>query len=113
MGLIQVTLMKCPHSFTAPHDDWLKAQIAAGKYASDSEIVRDLIRRQQEREDKFHALKAAIQEGLDSGISDKTVPQIMQDVEARLRDNVLEDIPVLGLLPTRWRFSVIIKGEIG
>lgn len=26
---------------------------------------------------------------------------------------LLEDIPVLGLLPTRWRFSVIIKGEVG
>lgn len=25
---------------------------------------------------------------------------------------LLEDIPVLGLLPTRWRFSVIIKGEV-
>jgi len=25
---------------------------------------------------------------------------------------LLEDIPALGLLPTRWRFSVIIKGEV-
>ena len=72
-------------SFTEPHDNWLKAQIADGKYTSDSEVVRDLIRQQQEREDKFHALKAAIQDGIDSGISDKQVPDIMREVEARLR----------------------------
>jgi antitoxin ParD1/3/4 len=72
-------------SFTDPHDDWLKSQISSGKYTSDSEVVRDLIRQQQEREDKFYALKAAIQDGIDSGISDKQVPDIMREVEARLR----------------------------
>ena len=32
-----------------------------------------------------HALAAAIQEGLESGVSDRTVPDIMKAVEARLR----------------------------
>ena len=35
---------------------------------------------------RFQALKAAIQEGLDSGVSDRTIPAIMEEVEARLRD---------------------------
>ena len=39
---------------------------------------------------RFQELKAAIQEGLDSGVSCKTVPDIMEEVEARLRD---EDRP--------------------
>ena len=34
---------------------------------------------------RFQALKAAIQEGVDSGVSDKTIPLIMEEVEARLR----------------------------
>ena len=34
---------------------------------------------------KFLALNAAIREGLNSGVSDKTVPQVMEEVEARLR----------------------------
>ena len=72
-------------SFTPPQDDWIKSQIASGKYASDSEVIRDLIRRQQEREDQFDALKAAIQDGIESGVSTKTIPQIMQEVENRLR----------------------------
>lgn len=39
----------------------------------------------QEQNAKFLALKAAIREGLNSGLSDKTAPQIMEEVEARLR----------------------------
>ena len=34
---------------------------------------------------RFRALKAAIREGIESGVSDKTVPEIMADVESRLR----------------------------
>jgi len=74
-------------SFTPQQDEWIKAQIATGSYNSDSEVVCDLIRKEQERNDKFIALKMAIQEGFDSGISTRTVPQIMEEVENRLRDN--------------------------
>ena len=35
---------------------------------------------------RFQALKAAIQEGIDSGASDRAIPAIMEEVEARLRD---------------------------
>ena len=66
-------------------DQWVKAQIAAGDFTNDSEYVRSLIRRDQEQNAKYLALKAAIREGLSSGLSEKTVPQIMEEVEARLR----------------------------
>ena len=58
---------------------------ADGDFASDSEYIRELIRRDQEESIKLQALKSAIQEGLESGVSDKTVPQVMEEVEARLR----------------------------
>ena len=70
---------------TDQQDQWIKAQIAAGDFTNDSEYIRDLIRRDQEQNAKFHALKAAIQEGLDSGVSEATLPRIMAEVEARLR----------------------------
>ena len=72
-------------TLTGKQDDWIKARIASGDYTNDSEYFRDLIRRDQEQNAKFRALKQAIQEGLDSGVSDKTVPRIMKEVEARLR----------------------------
>ena len=34
---------------------------------------------------RYRVLKAAIREGIESGVSDRTVPQIMEEVEARLR----------------------------
>jgi antitoxin ParD1/3/4 len=72
-------------TLTDKQDQWIKAQIAAGEYTNDSEYIRDLVRRDQEENAKFQALKLAIQEGLSSGVSDKSVTDIMEEVEARLK----------------------------
>lgn len=71
---------------TEQQDQWIKSQIERGKFTNDSEYIRDLIRRDQDSA-KFQTLKDAIQEGLDSGVSDRTVPQIMEVVETRLKAN--------------------------
>jgi len=68
-------------------EDWVKAQIESGRYGNDSEYFRDLIRRDQEKRQAEQELRALIQEGLDSGISNKSVPDIMREVEDRLRQN--------------------------
>ncbi|MEN8108577.1 MAG: type II toxin-antitoxin system ParD family antitoxin [Pseudomonadota bacterium] len=73
-------------TLTDQQDRWIKARIAAGEYTNDSEYIRDLVRRDQEQNDKFRALKAAIQEGLDSGISDKTLRDVWEEAEARYRE---------------------------
>jgi len=72
-------------TLTDKQDRWIKAQIAAGEYTNDSEYIRDLVRRDQEENAKFQALKQAIQEGLNSGVSDKSVTDVMEEVEARLK----------------------------
>ena len=50
-----------------PMKDWVQAQIEEGKYASSSDYVRDLIRKDQEDKDKLAALQAAITLGIESG----------------------------------------------
>ena len=80
MGTVRKTV-----TLTDQQERWIKARTAAGDFTSDSEYIRELIRRDQEESIKLQALKSAIQEGLESGVSDKTVPQIMGEVEARLR----------------------------
>lgn len=50
-----------------PMKDWVQAQIDDGKYASSSDYVRDLIRKDQEDKDKLAALQAAITLGIESG----------------------------------------------
>ncbi len=80
-----MSLVKKSITVTDQQEQWIKAQIASGQYGNDSEYFRDLIRRDQEQNAKFQALKEAIREGLDSGVTDKTVPEIMEEVEARLK----------------------------
>lgn len=80
MGTVRKTV-----TLTDQQGRWIKVRTAAGDFASDSEYIRDLIRRDQEESFKLQALKSAIQEGLESGVSEKTVPQLMEEVEARLR----------------------------
>ena len=73
-------------TLTDQQDRWIKAQATAGNF-DDGGYIREPIRRDQEQYAKFQVLKAAIQEGLDSGVSDKAIPVIMEEVEARLRDD--------------------------
>jgi antitoxin ParD1/3/4 len=80
MGTIRKTI-----TLTDKLDDWVKSQIAAGDYTNDSEYIRDLLRRDQEQNSKFQALKVAIQEGLDSGISKRTVGDIWEEAEKRYK----------------------------
>ncbi len=52
---------------TDQQDEWIKAQIAAGRYTNDSEYVRDLIRQDQKRNSHDEAIRAALIEGEESG----------------------------------------------
>ncbi|WP_308922294.1 type II toxin-antitoxin system ParD family antitoxin [Janthinobacterium sp. J1-1] len=54
-------------TLTDKQDDWIKAQIAAGRYTNDSEYIRDLIRREQERSAELDVIRAALMEGEASG----------------------------------------------
>lgn len=82
MGTVRKTI-----TLTDLQDRWIKAQISAGHYTTDSEYIRDLIRHDQQRQVELQTLGAAVQEGLDSGPSDRTIPSIMEEVEARLRSD--------------------------
>lgn len=70
---------------TDKQNEWIKSQISNGDYTNDSEYFRDLIRRDQE---KFRVLKAAIEDGLASGVSNRTLDEVWSEAESQapLRD---------------------------
>lgn len=70
-------------TLTEKQDRWIKSRIADGEFTNDSEYIRDLVRRDQEQKHGLEALRKAIQDGIDSGISDLTVGEIWADAEAR------------------------------
>lgn len=57
-------------------------QVATGRFANASDYVRDLIREDQEREQGLERLRELIREGLESGVSDKTVAAIFAEARA-------------------------------
>ena len=54
-------------TLTDQQDGWIKAQVDAGHYTNDSEFIRDLIRREQERSNDVQAVRTALIEGEQSG----------------------------------------------
>ncbi len=78
-----MALVKKSITVTDRQELWIRAQIASGEYGNDSEYFRDLIRRDQEQNGQIRALKEAIQEGLQGGVSDKTVKEIWAEAEQR------------------------------
>lgn len=62
MGTVRKTI-----TLTDKQDAWIKAQIDAGHYTNDSEYIRDLIRREQERSAEIETIRAALIEGEASG----------------------------------------------
>ena len=65
-------------TLTDQQDEWIKAQISNGDYTNDSEYLRDLIRRDQ---NKFRVLQTAVEKGLASGVSNRTVDEIWAEAE--------------------------------
>ncbi len=82
MGLVKKSI-----TVTEQQNDWIKNRIVNGDYGNDSEYLRDLIRKDKSENDKLIKLQAAVQVGLDSGISERTFEEIIQSVEDRLRNN--------------------------
>jgi antitoxin ParD1/3/4 len=62
MGTVRKTI-----TLTDQQDNWIKAQIEGGHYTNDSEYIRDLIRREQERNAEIETIRAALIEGEASG----------------------------------------------
>lgn len=65
-------------SLPDPMKEWVEGQAQSGRYANASDYVRDLIRRDQERADKISAMQRFVDEGLASGIGDRTRDELFE-----------------------------------
>ncbi|MQX38135.1 ribbon-helix-helix domain-containing protein [Roseospira navarrensis] len=67
-------------SLPDPLADWCDRQVSAGRYADTGAYVRGLIERDRSRAE----VQAAIDEGLASGLSDKSLDEIMAAARVRV-----------------------------
>lgn len=49
------------------YEAYARKKVESGEFTSISEVIRDALRREEEREKRIEALDAALQQGLDSG----------------------------------------------
>ena len=50
---------------------WVESRVAEGSFASSSDYLRDLVRRDQRSATALESLRAEIQAGIDSGVSEQ------------------------------------------
>lgn len=65
--------------------EWVESQTRTGRYGNASDYVRDLIRRDQERADKIVAMQRLIDEAEESGISPRSLDEILADARQQAR----------------------------
>ena len=72
-------------TITETHDEWLKAQVASGQYRSESEVISDLIREQQQRDAGVETVRLAMAEDEKCGPGTATPVDVRTPVQERLR----------------------------
>ncbi len=82
-----MTMVKKTITVTDQQDNWIKSQIASGHYGNDSELLRDLIRREQLRNSEIELIRDALIKAEGQGFSDRTPNEIRDAVKKRLRKN--------------------------
>ncbi len=82
-----MTMVKKSITVTDQQEKWIQAQLATGHYASDSEVLRDLIRREQTRHTEIETIRAALVEAEARGVSPLSTDEIREDVLKHLRAN--------------------------
>jgi antitoxin ParD1/3/4 len=63
--------------------DWVESQARTGRYSNASDYVRDLIRRDQARNDKIAAMQGFVDVGLQSGVGKRSKDELFAEAEAR------------------------------
>ncbi|MFB1002708.1 MAG: type II toxin-antitoxin system ParD family antitoxin [Bacteroidia bacterium] len=71
-------------TFTEPLNNWVQSLISSGEYTNESEYIRDLIRRDRKENSEVQQLRIAIQEGVDSGLSTKSLKDIFAEKKKQM-----------------------------
>ena len=82
-----MAMVKKSISITDQQDEWIKAQVESGRYGNESDVFQDLILERQiqrkETSEEVVAIRTALIEGEQSGISDRSVDDVIEEARAR------------------------------
>jgi len=72
-------------SLPDPMKEWVEDQVGGSLYSNASDYVRDLIRQDQDTQNKREPLVKALQKGEKSGVSKRNLDDIWNDLKASKR----------------------------
>lgn len=64
---------------------WVEDQTKDGRYANSSDVVRDLIRREQIKAEKIAHMQKLVDEAYASGVSERTFDEIIAEAREQAR----------------------------
>ena len=67
---------------------WVESRVAEGSFASSSDYLRDLVRRDQRTETALEHLRAEIQAGINSGVSERDPFAQLDGLRAQARSKI-------------------------
>ncbi len=86
-----MAIVKKSISVTEQQNNWIKAQLETGHYGNESEVMRDLIRERQMREqdtpEEIRTIRAKLLEAEKSGFTNQSAEEILAEIKAELRQD--------------------------
>ncbi|MCG8087669.1 MAG: type II toxin-antitoxin system ParD family antitoxin [Candidatus Thiodiazotropha taylori] len=80
-------MVKRTYSITETLDQYVKERVGSGEYASDSEYLRELIRRDQDENKEIAYIRSKLIKAERSGFTDKNKDQILAEIKERAKTN--------------------------
>ena len=80
-----MSMIKKSITVTDQQEAFIQAQLAAGRYASDSEVIREALREKELRMAEIDDLRAKLVASEQSGLSHRTPEQIRAVAKGRLQ----------------------------
>ncbi len=66
-----MSMVKKSITVTPQQEEWIQAQMATGAYASDSEVLRELIRKEQQRAAEIESIRSELIKAEKRGFTDR------------------------------------------
>lgn len=74
-------------SLTKPNDQWLKSLVESEEYASKSEVVNDLIRKERDRQNELLWLRAKLKKSEERLAVEGPVTQTPEELLAEIKES--------------------------
>ena len=75
-------------SLSGPLGEWAEKQAASNNFDSVGDYVENLLLEERERQEAIGQFDRLVQQGLDSGISERTMDEILADAQQQARDRM-------------------------